>query len=535
MRPKKGSNTIFSFLLAFAMLVNGRPLTDAHASPSADPSAAEITVLANTNHAPNPPVLNAPQDDATNVVTSPVLDVTVSDPDGDPLTVNFYGRSTSALPGENFTLVALPDTQVYSAFYPAYFTAQTQWVVANRSAWNIAFVTHSGDVTETPTNTSEWDNASAAMGILEDPQTTRLPDGIPYGIAPGNHDLRDGGLNYNVYFGVSRFKGRAYFGDHYGSNNFNHYELFSAGGMDFIILHLTNAPDASALAWAGARLSEFAKRRAIVVSHDIIGIGNPASFSGPGRAIYNALKVYPNLFLMLCGHIGGESMRADTYYGHTIYTLMSDYQEHDNGGDSWLRLLKFSPTENMIHVLTYSPALNQYETDADSLFDLSYAMEADGYQMLGSVRVASGAHARYTWYNLDSSATYDWYVSVNDGALTTQGPAWSFTTRWSNRAPVAADGTAATDENTPATFYLVASDPDGDSLIYTVITQPQHGILSGAAPELTYIPDENYFGKDVMAFTANDGRVNSNQATITITVHQVNAPVFASFLPLVLR
>ena len=57
-------------------------------------SAGEIAALASVsgNTIPNVPTLNGPADGATGVGTSPTLDVGVSDPDGDPLTVTFYGR-----------------------------------------------------------------------------------------------------------------------------------------------------------------------------------------------------------------------------------------------------------------------------------------------------------------------------------------------------------------------------------------------------------------------------------------------------------
>ena len=44
------------------------------------------------NAAPDAPTLNAPSNGATSTGTSPTLNVGVSDPDGDPLTVTYYGR-----------------------------------------------------------------------------------------------------------------------------------------------------------------------------------------------------------------------------------------------------------------------------------------------------------------------------------------------------------------------------------------------------------------------------------------------------------
>ena len=44
------------------------------------------------NQAPNAPTVNAPSNSATGISTSPILDVSVSDPDGNPLTVTFFSR-----------------------------------------------------------------------------------------------------------------------------------------------------------------------------------------------------------------------------------------------------------------------------------------------------------------------------------------------------------------------------------------------------------------------------------------------------------
>jgi hypothetical protein len=63
------------------------------------------------NQAPSLPVLNAPADGATGVPLTPTLDVYVSDPDGNDLTVTFYGRRVLTSTAPNFSVVALPDTQ----------------------------------------------------------------------------------------------------------------------------------------------------------------------------------------------------------------------------------------------------------------------------------------------------------------------------------------------------------------------------------------------------------------------------------------
>jgi hypothetical protein len=403
----------------------------------------------NANLPPDQPVLNAPANGATDVSTSPTLDVAVSDPEGSDLTVTFYGRDASSILPD-FTVVALPDTQYYScgspcSSNPAIFTAQTQWIVSNKDAINIVYVAHEGDCVEHGNNggdNTEWINADASMSLLEDSMTTGLADGIPYSITVGNHDQTPNGdpdgsppesstTSYNQFFGVARFSGRGYYGGHYGSNNDNHFELFSAGGMDFIVVNLEydTSPDAAVLSWADNLLQTYSKRRAIVVSHWIINTGNPGSFGTQGQAIYDALKGNPNLFLMLCGHVPGEGRRQDTFNGNTVNSLLADYQSRTNGGNGWLRILKFSPANNTIEVKTYSPWLDQFETDADSQFTLTYDMGGAGFSVIATnTNVPSGSSTTAVWSDLAENTQYEWYATVSDGTSTTTGPTWNFTT-----------------------------------------------------------------------------------------------------------
>ncbi|MBP8000546.1 MAG: hypothetical protein KA314_12365 [Chloroflexi bacterium] len=397
------------------------------------------------NLAPAQPTLIAPPDDATGVSTSPALTVNVSDPEAANTTVTFYVRPRPVV-GPDFTFIALPDTQYYvsslNGGLPAMFDSQTQWIVDNKTALNIAYVAQLGDCVEHGDNGGdpiEWIYADASMSLLEDPLTTMLLDGIPYSIAPGNHDQSpigdpDGSTAfYNQYFGVARFAGRGYYGGHYGSNNDNHYELFSASGMDFIVINLEydTSPDAAVLAWADALLTTYSNRRAILVSHWFINTGNPGTFGAQGQATYDALKAHPNFFLMLNGHVPGEGRRSDTFSGNTVHALLADYQGRAGGGNGWLRILRFSPANNTVSVQTYSPWLNQFETDADSQFTLSYDMQPPGsaYQIIGTNNnVVSGANTTVNWPNLTAFTEYEWYVTINDGTNTTTGPIYSFTT-----------------------------------------------------------------------------------------------------------
>ena len=102
-----------------------------------------------------------------------------------------------------------------------------------------------------------------------------------------------------------------------------------------------------------------------------------------------------------------------------------------------------------------------------------------------------------------------------------------------NIAPIADARTIRVLRNAPAIVTLTASDADGNPLAYAVVTPPAHGTLSGSAPNLIYQPTTNYTGADSFTFKVNDGLIDSNVATVSLTVIQFNAPPIANDLHMI--
>ncbi|GAB5562177.1 MAG: hypothetical protein SynsKO_38240 [Synoicihabitans sp.] len=128
--------------------------------------------------------------------------------------------------------------------------------------------------------------------------------------------------------------------------------------------------------------------------------------------------------------------------------------------------------------------------------------------------------------NADFAGSDQFSFQANDGNLTSSVGTVSITVVATNRAPIALDGAEVLAEDTPASVTLVASDLDGDTIIYEIVDSPAHGTLTGVAPDLVYTPDENYFGTDEFSFRVNDGLLDSVLAIVTLTVTPVDdAPV----------
>ncbi len=427
--------------------------------------------------------LTTPAADGAGLPLSVDLKALVTDADSPELTVKYFTRRSGKLrAGEDFTVIALPDTQYYSAeangANATWFSAQTDWIVGEMDARNIKFVMHLGDITDQGALDWQWTNATNAMYRLENRSTTMLTHGVPYMMAVGNHDQvpigNPEGSTYffNKYFGVhpetgvNHFAGKPYYGGTQVPDSAdNHYTLFSAGGVDFIAISFEydTSPDDEDMAWADALLKRYPNHRGIVVTHHMVNTGNPASFSAMGQGIYDSLKNNKNLMLLYGGHIHGEGRRSDTFEGRTIHSVLADYQS-EVGGNGWLRILKFSPKNNTISTSTYSPTLNRFKTGDSSEFVLNVDLQTqwDEFHELATVTAAAGTEASTAFTGLDAGTKYEWYATVSDGNTTFRTPVRGFTTEDDNFAPQVEltrpfNGSY---RNTPATVELQAAASD---------------------------------------------------------------------------
>ena len=298
---------------------------------------------------------------------------------------------------DEFSIAILPDTQYYTSEKKGgkkeMFFAQTDWIVKNAAKEKIAYVIHLGDITDDGEKfPQQWVNAAEAMYRLEKPQPG-YPQGVPYGLAVGNHDQTKSQYPlsgktdlYNKYFGISHFKKKKWYGGHYRNDNDSHYDLFTAGGVKFIVIYMeydSYDEDIENLnKWAAALLEKHADRQAILVSHSMIHFnktpgtnekGFPA-FSKQGQRRFDRLKIYPNVIMTLSGHVGdnGEGYRQDGYAGNIIKSFLSDYQSRPDGGHGLMRLMTFSRSKELISVRTFSPYTGEEEKDADSEFTLPW-------------------------------------------------------------------------------------------------------------------------------------------------------------------
>jgi hypothetical protein len=314
-----------------------------------------------------------------------------------------------------FTIVVIPDSQGYRGratkstpqstdpLTNPVFQNHTRWIAENVRAQNIVFVSHVGDIVDID-NEEQWQLARECLD--------RLHTVVPYGLTVGNHDMKSNGdaTLFQRFFPAERFRAFPWYGGTYShsrsdqnvsANNVNSFQLFSAGGLDFVHVNLEcNAPD-DVLAWASSILTQHSARRALISTHMDLGpltkpTDNDGFFKEPkGRMTWVKVhgkrgnspaqmweKLYSkhaNLGFVFSGDQSRTTamrLAAQGSMGNFVHSLLSDYTSSGP-----LRLYRFLPAENKVRVITFDTTKRQlvekmsYVADpAEHQFTIDYAM-----------------------------------------------------------------------------------------------------------------------------------------------------------------
>lgn len=310
----------------------------------------------------------------------------------------------------SFTVAFLGDTQNYSSGNPAIFSQVTQWVADNKAARNIQFLVQDGDIVNGGNSTTQWNNARAALENL---------DGVvPYAVVRGNHDI---GSQFDL---ASRFgPGSPYsqqptFVDHYEVpgqptwDSRNSVHKFEANGQKIMVLTIDVSAGDDVVEWANGVIAANRDHRVILDTHAYLydggerfnhapdpenpgfshdqsrdqllrpGFASDAVFNGvryggqDAETLWNNLvSKHSNVSLFVSGH-QFEDFDEFKYhlekgdYGNSVYEMLVDPQHLANGGNGWIRLLEFDADGQTVHVKTYSPFLDQWDTASDNFYDI---------------------------------------------------------------------------------------------------------------------------------------------------------------------
>ncbi|WP_277051392.1 lamin tail domain-containing protein [Ruania albidiflava] len=268
----------------------------------------------------------------------------------------------------DFTFAWESDTQYYNEEFYDHQVAIHDYLLAQREAINLQYVFHTGDIVDDYDQPYQWENA--------DQQYARFDEaGLPYGVLAGNHDVGSAASDYSEYskyFGTERYEQNPWYGGSFEDNR-GHYDLISTGGIDFLMLYMGWDPQPEAIDWMNEVLATYPDRVAIINLHEFMlttgGLG-PI----PQQILDEVVATNPNVRMVFSGHYHDAFTRVDSFDDdgdgtpdRNVYAMLFDYQALPEGGLGYLRLLQFDNEGEQMRVRTYSPSLEQYNSEDPGL------------------------------------------------------------------------------------------------------------------------------------------------------------------------
>lgn len=133
------------------------------------------------------------------------------------------------------------------------------------------------------------------------------------------------------------------------------------------------------------------------------------------------------------------------------------------------------------------------------------------------------------------SGTETFTYTISDGNGGTDTATVTVTVNGENDPPVITEGASTSvnmdEDSAPTAFSLTlnATDPENDTITWTVLTQASHGTASasgtGTSKSIGYTPTANYSGSDSFVVQVSDGNGGTDTITVNVTLAaQADAP-----------
>jgi hypothetical protein len=183
-------------------------------------------------------------------------------------------------------------------------------------------------------------------------------------------------------------------------------------------------------------------------------------------------------------------------------------------------------TEQVDHTIT----LTGFDKEGDDLNFIINSLPTSGLlKNSGSVITVNDLPKNITGTDVVYTSTSDiatadsFTFRSNDGISTSFSAKVSISITPVNDKPLATDQFNVTAfEQIAKEISLVAVDPDGDELTYSLVDSPQNGNVTINKNIATYTSSSNTAKEDSFTFSAKDNILNSEKATVTINIIQIN-------------
>ncbi|MBA3391841.1 MAG: tandem-95 repeat protein [Deltaproteobacteria bacterium] len=185
-----------------------------------------------------------------------------------------------------------------------------------------------------------------------------------------------------------------------------------------------------------------------------------------------------------------------------------------------------TPEDTAITLSSATLTANDTDVDAGQTLVVTAATSA----VNGTVSIDANGAVTFT-PTANFSGTGSFVYTVSDGNGGTDTATVTITIGAVGDAPVVGPDSVTTNEDTAiniaaATLLANDSDPDGETLTLTAVSNPTNGTVSLANNIVTFTPAANFNGMASFQYTVSDGSTSST-GLVTVTVTAVNDPPVA--------
>ena len=196
---------------------------------------------------------------------------------------------------------------------------------------------------------------------------------VPKIMVAGNHDIsaeRKSEKEQAIDIFLEQIYGERLTSERYYKNGLGVYDLFSAGGSDWIVIGMHFEYGEEELNWMDRVLKQYPDRKAVLLLHDYAN--GDRTLMPQGSRLYKKVVVpNENVRLILCGHCHGKyawKQRPNKESDRFVVTIMYNFQDSKRYKGAPI-LLTIDPKEQKLHLDAY-PFIGgvghiQYDTDID--------------------------------------------------------------------------------------------------------------------------------------------------------------------------
>lgn len=259
-----------------------------------------------------------------------------------------------------------------------------------------------------------------------------------------------------------------------------------------------------------------------VIDADEMGLANVSiTLSGQGGAVsdmqgnylfpfisnnsYSVTEIDPSGFESVSTNVVNVTVAGDTAYA--------------NFADKFANILPIANTQNLVTNEGVAINISLTGTDNDGTI-VSYQLISTPSNGTLSGSVPNVIYTPAAGF--DGTDSFTFTVTDDDSGISAVATI-SITVNNVNILPQATPQSLVTNEGEALNIVLSGSDSDGSIASYQVVSAPNNGVLSGAAPNLIYTPTIGFDGVDSFTFTVTDNDNGiSAVATVMITVNNIN-------------